>query len=197
MREANKSMKRCSKCKQIKSNDEFYKDNARNDGLFSRCKSCQNKHYKKYYKEYYDRPEVKEKISKKRKEYLARPGVKEHRAKQNKEYRNRPDIKEKIKKKRKKYNNCPKIKEQQLNYNLQQKYGITIDDKQAMIDKQNGLCAICKRKLNGNQEAFVDHNHKTDEVRGILCGNCNFILGHAKDSIDILYKAISYLKKYR
>lgn len=189
-------MKKCSKCKQIKSKSEFYKDNSRKDGLFGWCKECQNKHNKKYYEEYYNHPEVKERISKKGKEYRNQPEIKKHKAKQSKEYRNQPKIKEQLKKRKTEYNNRPEIKNHQQNYRLKRKYGITIKDKQKILKEQNGLCAICKKELNGDQEAFIDHDHKTDIVRGILCSNCNFMLGLSRDNVDILCKAIDYLKKY-
>ena len=122
--------------------------------------------------------------------------MKEHIAKQNKEYRNRPDVRERYLRNRKKYNDRPEIKKRHQNYILQRQYGISIIDKQIILDGQEGLCAICGKELNGDQNTHVDHDHKTDAVRGILCSNCNFMLGQAKDSIDILCKAINYLEKY-
>ena len=41
----------------------------------------------------------------------------------------------------------------------------------------------------------IDHCHKTGVVRGMLCGNCNFLLGHANDSPEILRKAADYLEE--
>jgi hypothetical protein len=77
-------------------------------------------------------------------------------------------------------------------YVLKGRYGLTEDQYLEMVDKRNGKCDICDvvytKTLN------VDHNHKTGEVRGLLCNNCNRGLGHLKDSIEILESAIYYLK---
>lgn len=60
-----------------------------------------------------------------------------------------------------------------------------------ILESQMGLCAICKRpkKLN------VDHDHKTGEIRGLLCSRCNLGLASFGDSIEGLEKAIDYLKE--
>lgn len=70
-----------------------------------------------------------------------------------------------------------------------------------MLESQNGLCKICnqpsKQKSNNGKSIkslAVDHCHITGKVRGLLCGDCNSMLGYAKDSINILKSAIEYLK---
>lgn len=76
------------------------------------------------------------------------------------------------------------------------KYGISFDDYQKLLEKQNGKCAICGSNIGdsvGNR-LYVDHNHKTGKVRGLLCSNCNFGIGSLKDSVEILKKAIEYLE---
>lgn len=74
-------------------------------------------------------------------------------------------------------------------------YGITIEQYYAILDHQGGGCAICNRKLKTKKYA-VDHNHKTGEVRGLLCGPCNNrILGSARDSPEILRRAADYLEE--
>ena len=51
-------------------------------------------------------------------------------------------------------------------------------------------CAIC-----GNLDRLhIDHCHKTGNVRGLLCSNCNIGIGNMQDNIDILKVAIEYLK---
>lgn len=77
---------------------------------------------------------------------------------------------------------------------------MTISEYKDLLNSQNGVCAICKekekvKKLGEIQPLSVDHCHKTNKVRGILCVNCNSILGHAKDNVDILRAAIDYLIK--
>lgn len=76
---------------------------------------------------------------------------------------------------------------------------ISQEEYNKLLVEQNYRCAICKnpetRKINNEQTAnlSVDHNHKTNTTRGLLCAGCNFMLGFAKDSILILQSAISYL----
>ena len=75
-------------------------------------------------------------------------------------------------------------------------YGITIQQYDELLAGQGGVCAICgtdKPNGPGGKYFMVDHNHETGNVRGLLCGRCNFVLGHSKDRVDVLQKAIAYL----
>jgi hypothetical protein len=81
------------------------------------------------------------------------------------------------------------------NYALQEKYGISLDEYLQLYDKQEGICLICHKRQE-NKNLSVDHNHKTGEIRGLLCNNCNFGLAYFYDDISILEKAIEYLKKF-
>lgn len=67
-------------------------------------------------------------------------------------------------------------------YHLQRRYGISAERVEELIAEQGGLCAIC---LTGKPE-HVDHDHRTGEVRGILCFNCNGGLGQMRDRVDVL-----------
>jgi hypothetical protein len=55
-------------------------------------------------------------------------------------------------------------------------------------------CNICNTELN--DKSCIDHNHITMQVRGVLCNNCNVIIGLAKEDKKILKNTIKYLKKY-
>lgn len=74
-------------------------------------------------------------------------------------------------------------------YHLQRRYGISAARVDELIAEQGGVCAIC---LTGKPE-HVDHDHRTGEVRGILCFNCNGGLGQMRDRVDVLQAAIEYL----
>ena len=75
--------------------------------------------------------------------------------------------------------------------------GITVERYNELFELQNGLCAICnKPELCSNKKLAVDHNHITGKVRSLLCTNCNLLIGQAKESIEILLKAIDYLKEH-
>ena len=92
-----------------------------------------------------------------------------------------------------------KTREEARRYWLKYLYGITPAIYQEMLSSQGDCCAICKspgRVIRRNQRfaLHVDHCHKTGKVRGLLCHNCNTILGSAGDDVKILEKAIGYLK---
>lgn len=72
------------------------------------------------------------------------------------------------------------------------KRGLTTDDYDAMMKHQRGKCAIC-RKPPKKRRLAVDHDHHTDEVRGLLCAGCNVALGMFEDDVDTLKAAIWYL----
>ena len=102
------------------------------------------------------------------------------------------------------------IKKGQENYdpikqrdkNLRHAYGITLDEYNVMLEKQGGVCGICKTdNPKGRQSGrgvvkdfYVDHNHETGEVRGLLCNNCNRAIGNFKDDPSIIQKAVLYLR---
>ena len=76
---------------------------------------------------------------------------------------------------------------------LQTKYGITSDEYASMLNEQNGVCWICGGK-SGKKRLAVDHDHKTGEVRGLLCKRCNRMLGYYRDNAESFEKAAVYLR---
>jgi hypothetical protein len=86
-----------------------------------------------------------------------------------------------------------KYKQSNLNAFLLRKYKISSQDYEEMLQRQNGLCAICGMEM---RPPHIDHSHATTNVRELLCRKCNFLLGHANDDIVILQKAIAYLEKH-
>lgn len=78
---------------------------------------------------------------------------------------------------------------------LIKKYGITEADYQGMLDSQNGECAICGRSQDKSFD--VDHDHETGNVRGLLCTNCNRMIGYAHDDPERLETAAEYLRSSR
>lgn len=77
-------------------------------------------------------------------------------------------------------------------------YGITLEEKEAMIVAQGNKYAICNTDKPGGRWNYwhVDHDHATNKVRAILCHKCNNALGCVKDGVDILNKMIVYLTKH-
>lgn len=79
------------------------------------------------------------------------------------------------------------------NAHLERKYGMTLLDYEALLEKQGHACAICHKSHSRTNPLHVDHCHKTGQVRGLLCTNCNTGLGKLGDSIPQLWAAIKYL----
>ena len=87
---------------------------------------------------------------------------------------------------------------------MRRRYGLTWQQRDQMLEDQNQSCAICSKDVSFQQgkalssnSAVVDHCHETDTVREILCGQCNVMLGFAKDDPSILKLGIAYLKKHQ
>jgi hypothetical protein len=77
------------------------------------------------------------------------------------------------------------------------KYNFSLAQYNNLFNEQEGCCAICnKHQIQLDKRLAVDHNHETEETRGLLCMDCNTSLGKFKDSIEILQRAIEYLRKY-
>lgn len=84
--------------------------------------------------------------------------------------------------------------------NLKRKYGLTLEDYDILLKEQDYKCKICsfeETAFEFNSQRIkslaVDHDHKTNKVRGLLCHKCNLGLGHFNDDINLLQSAIKYL----
>lgn len=80
-------------------------------------------------------------------------------------------------------------------YWLKHQYGLSVEQRDSLLEKQNYSCAICKTKTTTKFGWHIDHCHTTNKVRGILCQFCNQLLGMAKNDTSILKEAISYLNE--
>lgn len=77
-----------------------------------------------------------------------------------------------------------------------QRYGVTFDEVKQLLESQDNKCAICEKYIPGlGLNGYIDHDHSTGKIRGILCPSCNTILGLSHDNINLLLKAIKYLKE--
>ena len=81
------------------------------------------------------------------------------------------------------------------------RYGLTPEDFQCLWFSQAACCAICHTPLDDSfgrhhnrNKVVVDHNHKTGNVRGLLCTMCNKGLGLFKDNVEYLERAGDYIK---
>jgi hypothetical protein len=88
------------------------------------------------------------------------------------------------------------------------RYALTLEGLNALYLKQNGKCPICLKELSNptledanRWESNIDHDHNCcpEEttcgkcIRGLLCRDCNLLIGHAKDDLDTLKRAVEYL----
>ena len=89
------------------------------------------------------------------------------------------------------------VKEKKYYDRLFKTYGLTKTSYDDLLKVQNGGCYICKVTSENSLHGVlvVDHCHKSNKVRGLLCTNCNSALGLLKDSTEILSSAIRYLEK--
>jgi IMP dehydrogenase len=74
------------------------------------------------------------------------------------------------------------------------RYNLTIEEWDILLKKQNGVCAICKEPEKSRSRLLVDHDHYTQEVRGLLCNRCNWVLGFLGDSLKNIKRFEDYLK---
>lgn len=174
--------KECSCCLAPKPLTDFHKSKSRPDGYDVYCRACQKERKAKDYREH---PE----------KYKARVISDETRKKTSKRFaKRRHDNPDKYKAKAAKY--YQENRDKCLAYARQRKfkikYNMTIEDYDQMLSAQQGLCAICQ-KPKKFKRLFVDHDHTTGAVRGLLCFKCNTGLGGFEDSPILLTQALQYL----
>ncbi|MCJ7828710.1 MAG: endonuclease VII domain-containing protein [Dehalococcoidia bacterium] len=109
--------------------------------------------------------------------------------------KNRDEYREKWRK-----DNPLKQQRYQRKTEMKRKFNITIEQYEQMFESQNGCCAICgKLEVIENKYGIirlaVDHDHKTDKIRGLLCVRCNVKLGILEDK-DFCEKVEKYLKGF-
>ena len=78
-------------------------------------------------------------------------------------------------------------------WHLHKRFGITVEDYDALLAKQKGVCAICGAMPTTKLRLPVDHNHQTGMIRGLLCHKCNRAIGLFKDSPQNILSAFQYL----
>jgi hypothetical protein len=77
------------------------------------------------------------------------------------------------------------------NKHLKARYGITLEERNKMLEEQGGVCAICDEPM---KKICVDHNHTTGKIRELLCGACNTAFGFFKEDPRLLEKAAMYAR---
>jgi hypothetical protein len=81
-------------------------------------------------------------------------------------------------------------------------YGISEQEYQSMLERQGGVCAICRKpetathaKSGVVKRLNVDHCHETGQIRGLLCQSCNRAIGLLNHDKDLFHQAIAYLSR--
>ena len=132
------------------------------------CKNCETKEQSDRYHNF--TPEQKTKRRNRRRKYAQRK-----RASQSSEERAMETIK-----RRKAYR--------------RKLYGPDFDEDR-LYSEQEGKCAICEIPKS-LEELELDHDHKTDRLRGFLCKNCNFKLLSSYEKFPDEHKDSPYLNLY-
>jgi len=84
---------------------------------------------------------------------------------------------------------------QQCKHNKRQ-YGINTPERDELLRKQGGVCAICNKLISFESvTAQVDHCHTTGKVRGVLCFRCNTAIGSFEDNLLVIESAGRYLRE--
>ena len=76
-------------------------------------------------------------------------------------------------------------------------YGLTVAEWDAMLEAQNGGCAVCGTRVpRGRGRFHVDHDHATGAVRGLLCAHCNVAIALAGDEPVRLRALADYVERH-
>jgi hypothetical protein len=80
---------------------------------------------------------------------------------------------------------------------MKRSYGLTPEQYNAMHAEQKGCCAICRRHASELPRGLaIDHDHETNEVRGLLCHQCNAGIGFLGEDPVNLKSALDYLMRH-
>jgi hypothetical protein len=90
--------------------------------------------------------------------------------------------------------NCSTYKSA-LKHRLKKLYKLSLEVYESMLEEQDYKCYICGDMVN--EYLCVDHDHKTGNIRKLLCRPCNSGLGLLKDNPELLRRAASYIEEHR
>lgn len=196
----NKNTKRCTKCKKTypATTEYFHRNAHKKDGLNYQCKICISNNYKENRLSLVSKTYLANEILRKNNLKICKKCSKIYPANTKYFYRNK-----RLKDGLNFYcKECEKIRYKKIH--IKKTYGIKFEEIQEMIKKQTNQCPICKRLLgdflNGENDDIyprVDHDHKSGEIRSLLCNTCNLLIGYAFENPIILINAIKYLRKYK
>ena len=161
-------MKTCNKCGVAQPLENFYKSPGMRDGRRGDCKECN--------------------LKAKQERYIADPAAAIARVK-----RWQQANADRVNANQRRRRSTPEARLRERAAHLMRKYGLTIEQYDAMLETQGGGCFICGRPPRDDISLHVDHDHSTGKVRGILCFRCNNALADFNEDTTVLRKAIGYL----
>lgn len=171
-----KQCKRCARCRVVKPIDAFGRYRTTKDGYNHYCKSCSVELSLINYRRYHERAKLYAR------NYIKRPGCRE-----------------KGRERQRRYSQTERGRVSMIKGHLKACYGMSLEEFNDIMINQKGLCAICRQpQVHGKRRRlYVDHDHKTGAIRGLLCCNCNSGIGRFSDDPHLLNRAIKYLRSFR
>lgn len=197
--------KSCIVCKQMKLLPEFHQDRYRPDGRNPRCIDCCRKlrGHRPRRKVIDGKKECSKcLVMKPVDQFLRRDGpgtgcqsaCKDcYYGKIKQYYRDHPEARIRIRERSRQFRKDHPEKE--LHRRIRS-YGISGEQYAEMVSRSQGCCEACGQPP-GLKGLHIDHDHKTGEVRGLLCRECNVALGCVHDRVRRLHGLISYLRAHR
>lgn len=215
-------LKPCSRCGELKTPEEFYRNNSLKSGRDSQCKACQCPQRASSQVE----PEPTSRVcrtcghekpidcfglenhgtySTRRTDCReCRRAMKRAWAKANREHireYKRTHREGENGWRRRSYAANPKTRDAVLRYNRRMRLKCSEDDIKKLESAWTGRCPICDtadpKHSVPSKNWHVDHDHSTGKLRAILCWRCNLMLGQASDNPEILRKGAEYLEKHK
>jgi hypothetical protein len=189
-------MKTCSLCKLQKTLDAFPKKGKYYNSWCYKCIAVKQALYRKNHPDYYKQWSIKNADKIRRAGALWRKKNRERVLANKKLYRERHPERARAQVRAAWKKNGKKYRTVGFRWWLKKKYGLTEQAYQEMLSRQNGRCKICGKLFGLTKGRYpnIDHCHVANKIRGLLCFQCNVLLGMARDNISILRKAIIYLE---
>lgn len=80
---------------------------------------------------------------------------------------------------------------------IKTRFGMTQEQFWQLYELQNGCCGLCEKPFQGfsRTDLHIDHDHETNEIRGLLCMTCNVGLGMLGDTVNGIERALNYLRR--
>lgn len=185
--------KSCTICKQSKPLDAF---SPNKNGRFGRqpyCRSCTTAKQKASRAANPQR--VQAKAARQAARYAADATRRERKRLWSQRHNAKPEVRERTRLKHAlwKAANPERRKAGEKKWQLKRRYGLTVEQFEAMRAAQGNCCAMCSKEFK--RTPYVDHDHATGEVRGLLCNGCNMGLGRM-ESPGFLDACARYLEQH-